>query len=108
MKLSEKVYNLCRQIPKGRVSSYKAIAEKLNTKAYRAIGQCLKHNPDAPNVPCHRVVSSSGLIGGFKGKTSGKEIKEKIKLLEKENIKIKDNKIINFEKILYKFQDIKS
>ena len=108
MKLSEKVYNLCRQIPKGRVSSYKAIAEKLNTKAYRAIGRALRNNPFSPVVPCHRVVSSSGLIGGFKGKTSGKEIKEKIKLLEKENIKIKDNKIINFEKILYKFQDIKS
>ena len=103
MKFSEKVYRLCKQIPKGKVSSYKILAEILNTKAYRAVGQVLKRNPYAPNVPCHRVVSSSGYLGGFKGKTSGKEIKEKIKLLEEEGVKIKNNKVVNFEKILYKF-----
>lgn len=104
MKLDEKVYELCKRIPEGKISTYKILGKRLNTKAYRAIGQCLKKNPYAPIVPCHRIVSNSGFIGGFKGKTSGKEIQEKIKLLEKEGIKVKDNKIINFEKVLYRFE----
>ena len=103
MSLSEKVYKLCKKIPEGKVSTYLELGKALDTKAYRAIGQCLKHNPNAPIVPCHRVVSSSGLIGGFKGKTSGKEIEEKIKLLEKEGIKFQGKKIVNFEKVLFKF-----
>ena len=101
--LSEKVYGLCKKIPRGKVSTYREIGKRLNTKAYRAIGQALKKNPYAPDVPCHRIVSSSGTIGGFKGKTSGKEIEEKIKLLEKEGIKIKEGKIVDFEKNLFKF-----
>ena len=104
MKLSEKVYGLCKKIPEGKVSSYKILGEKLNTKAYRVIGQALKRNPYAPDVPCHRIVSSSGLIGGFKGKISGKEIQEKINLLEKEGVKVKNNKIVGFENHLYKFK----
>lgn len=98
------VYRLVNQIPEGRVSSYKILAEKLNTKAYRAIGQALKRNPNPISTPCHRIVSSSGHIGGFKGKTSGKEIKEKIKLLEKEGIKVKSNKVVDFENRIYKFK----
>ncbi|MEK6856540.1 MAG: MGMT family protein, partial [Nanoarchaeota archaeon] len=62
--LSEKVYGLCKKIPEGKISTYREIGKKLNTKAYRAVGQALKRNPYAPNVPCHRVVSSSGKIGG--------------------------------------------
>ena len=99
----EEIYELCKSIPKGKVSTYKEIAKKLNTKAYQAIGQILKNNPYAPIVPCHRIISSSGNISGFKGKRSGKAVKEKIDLLEKEGIKVKNNKIENFEKVLYKF-----
>ncbi len=101
--LSENVYELCRKIPAGKISTYKALAEESNTKSYRAIGQALKRNPNPISTPCHRIVSSSGLIGGFKGKNSGKEIKEKIKLLEKEGVKVKNNKVVDFEKALHKF-----
>lgn len=103
MEFSEKVYRLCEEIPNGKVSTYRELAEKLNKKSYRAVGQALKRNPNPISTPCHRVVSSSGFIGGFKGKTSGKEIKEKINLLEKEGVKVKDNKIVDFEKVLHKF-----
>ena len=103
MKLNQKVYSLCKQIPKGKVSTYKEIGKALNTKAYRLIGQILKNNPYAPLVPCHRVVSSSGKISGYKGKTKDKAIKEKIALLKKEGIKVKNSKIENFPKVLYKF-----
>ena len=93
MTLTTQVYKLCTQIPKGKVTTYKAIAEKLNTKAYQAIGQILRCNPYAPKVPCHRVISSTGSLGGFKGKTKGREIKEKMALLQKEGIIIKQGKI---------------
>lgn len=102
MNFTDKVYKLCKQIPKGKVSTYKQIADALNSKAYRAVGQALKRNPYAPEVPCHRVVSSSGAIGGFKGEKKGKKIKEKIRLLVSEGIKIKNNKIVEFEKRLFR------
>lgn len=97
MNFSEKVYGLTKQIPKGKVSTYKEIANAMNFKAYRAVGNALHTNPFAPIVPCHRVVKNNGKIGGF---ASG--VKKKIKMLEKEGIKIKRNKIVDFEKVLFK------
>lgn len=88
-----KVYFLCSTIPQGKVSTYKEIAEQLGTKSYRAVGQALRCNPYAPIVPCHRVICSNGSLGGFKGKLNGKEIQKKIKLLEKEGVKIMDGKV---------------
>ena len=96
---SKKVYTLCKKIPKGRISTYKEIAKKLNKKAYRAVGNSLNKNPYSPIVPCHRVINSNGKIGGF---AAG--IKNKIKLLEREGVEVKNNKIVDFKKLLYKFK----
>jgi len=101
--LNDEVYALCKKIPKGRVSTYKEVANALGTKAYRAVGQALRNNPYAPIVPCHRIIASSGSLGGFNGKTSGIEIQRKIQMLEKEGIKIKNFKVVDFEKVLYHF-----
>jgi O-6-methylguanine DNA methyltransferase len=103
MNFEEKVWKLMERIPKGRVTTYGQIARKLNTKAYRAVGNACRKNPYAPRVPCHRVVRSDGTIGGFGGKTSGKTVKEKTRLLRKENVEIRNGKIVNFKKILFKF-----
>ncbi len=92
----KKIYNITKKIPKGKVSTYKEIANKLNSKAYRAVGNALNKNPYAPIVPCHRVVKSNGEVGGFASGT-----KNKIKLLKKEGIEIKDNKI-DLKKYLFK------
>ena len=100
---SDKVYSIVKKIPKGRVSTYKAIGDALHTKAYRSIGSILKRNPSAPHVPCHRVVASDGSIGGYMGKTSGKNIKTKIAMLRKEGIEIKNNKILDFRNKMIKF-----
>lgn len=97
MTFADKVYELTKSIPKGKVSTYRELAHALNCKAYRAVGNALNKNPHWPEVPCHRIVKSDGTIGGF-----SRGIKEKIKILRKEGIKIKKNKIINFEKILFK------
>ena len=69
-KFQSKVYEICRKIPEGKVTTYKAIAEAMGTKAYRAVGQALNRNPYAPRVPCHRVVNSKGHLHGFAPKFS--------------------------------------
>ena len=101
MKFADKVYGLCKKIPKGKVSTYGAIAKALNSSP-RAVGQALRCNPYAPIVPCHRVVASGGKIGGFMGKTAGKEIQKKIELLKKEGVETRTGNIIDFEKLLLK------
>src|SRR3989338_1721840 len=100
--LTDQVYTVCKKIPKGKVTTHKEIAKALNTKAYQAIDQALKRNPYAPEVPCHRVVSSTGNLHGFKGKRNGKAIEEKKYLLKKEGIEIKNNKI-DLKKYLFSF-----
>jgi methylated-DNA-[protein]-cysteine S-methyltransferase len=102
----QKTYVLLKQVPAGKVTTYKAIADALGTRAYRAIGQYMKHNPYAPTVPCHRVVASDGSIGGFMGKTSGPEIAKKIALLQKEGIIICNNRIQNFDHVQHVFKDL--
>ena len=92
----KKVYAICKTIPAGKVTTYKAIAQALGTKAYRAVGNALHNNPFGfscgGDVPCHRVVASDSFLGGF-AHGSGK----KIALLAAEGITIKDNKIANFK-----------
>jgi methylated-DNA-[protein]-cysteine S-methyltransferase len=48
---AEKAYDLLRKVPKGRVTTYREIAHALNSKAYRGVGQAMKNNPYAPEVP---------------------------------------------------------
>lgn len=95
---NEKVWELLKQIPKGKVTTYKEIARKLNTKAYRAVGNACNKNPFWPSAACHRVVNNDGRLGGY---ASG--LNEKIKILKKEGIEVKNNKIADFEKVLYRF-----
>ena len=59
----------------------------------RAVGQALKHNPFAPEVPCHRVIGSDLRIGGFGGKTAGEKIRAKIELLASEGVAFSDGKL---------------
>lgn len=105
MSFAEKVYTLCARIPRGKVSTYKEIGNAIGSKGmvYRAVGVALKHNPHAPHIPCHRVVTSDGSIGGFHGKTSGAWIQKKIKLLKAEGIAVKNGQIVDFEKKRYRF-----
>jgi O-6-methylguanine DNA methyltransferase len=103
MNFDERVWKLMERIPKGNVTTYGEIAKTLNTKAYRAVGNACRKNPYAPRVPCHRVVRSDGTIGGFGGETSGKTVQEKTRMLRNENVEVEDGKIVNFEKVLFRF-----
>ena len=62
---SERVYTLLKRIPRGKVTTYEELAHQLNSQAYRAVGTACKKNPNAPHVPCHRVITSSGALGGY-------------------------------------------
>jgi methylated-DNA-[protein]-cysteine S-methyltransferase len=99
----ERVYALCRRVPKGRVTTYGEIARALNSKAFQAVGQALRHNPYAPAVPCHRVVAGDGTLGGFCGETDGKETARKKRMLVQEGLKFNKNKIIYFKDVKYRF-----
>jgi methylated-DNA-[protein]-cysteine S-methyltransferase len=88
---NQMVWDACKSIPFGRVSTYKEIGNAIGSKGYRAIGNALNKNPHAPIVPCHRVVNSNGKIGGF---AAGKE--KKSQLLTKEGITIINGKISDF------------
>lgn len=79
-----KVYLAVLEIPRGKTVTYKQLADKIGCKSCRAVGQALRENPFAPDVPCHRVVASDGKIGGYLGETSGEMIERKRQLLEQE------------------------
>ena len=89
----EKIYELLKKIPKGRITTYKAIADKLGTSAYRAVGQIVGANPNAPKVPCHRVVKADGSISGYAFGVS-----KKIALLQAEGVETRNGKVVDFEK----------
>jgi len=74
-----KVWLETRKIPYGKTQTYKFLAEKLNHRGYRSIGQALSRNPLLIVIPCHRVLSSDGSIGGF---TGGLELKKFLLRLE--------------------------
>jgi methylated-DNA-[protein]-cysteine S-methyltransferase len=96
---AQRCYALLRRVPEGRVTTYKAIAEALGSKAYRAVGNAMRANPHPVDVPCHRVVKSDGTLGGY---VSGAD--EKAALLESEGVAVKEGKVVDFEKLLYRFQ----
>lgn len=106
MKFSDQVYVLCKQVPKGKVTTYREISLALGISAYQAVGNALRYNPYAPSVPCHRVVKSDGSVGGFKGEITGNAVEEKIKLLQSEGVEVIDGKV-DLEKYLFiKFKNI--
>jgi len=100
MNFQQKVLSLVKHIPKGKVTTYKEIGKAFHKRGqiYRAVGRALKENKLPIIIPCHRVVCSDGSIGGY-----SRGIKKKIALLKKEGIQIKNNKIIDFKKKLFKF-----
>lgn len=74
------------KIPLGETLSYKELAKRIgHPRALRAVGKALKENPFPLIIPCHRVVKSSGELGGY---SKGKELKKKLLELEKEIKKI--------------------
>jgi methylated-DNA-[protein]-cysteine S-methyltransferase len=96
--LEHRVYEKLLKVPKGKVTTYSELAKAVGLKnGQRAIGRIMSKNPFPVIVPCHRVILSTGKIGGY---AWGEKIKTN--LLSEEGIKIKHGKILDKSKI-YKF-----
>ena|SRR5579884_145116 len=86
----EKVYEIAKTIPVGKVVTYGQLAVMAGSPgAARAVGMCMKQNPDNKTIPCHRVVASNGKLTGyaFGGVNTKKQI------LEKEGVKFLNDRV---------------
>lgn len=97
---NERCYALLNQIPEGKVTTYKEMANALGTNAWRAVGTAMAKNNDLIIVPCHRVVRSDGTIGQYALGTD-----KKSELLNNEGVEISNGKINNLDKYFFKFTD---
>lgn len=92
----ERVYEVARQIPYGKVTSYGAIAKALGAnRSARMVGWAMNASHNMEDVPAHRVVNRVGLLSG-KHHFGGTNLMQQ--LLESEGIQVVDNQIVNFEK----------
>lgn len=98
--LYEAIYAIVRLIPKGRVTSYGAIAAAIGMKSgARVVGYAMNHcHGVKPGVPAHRVVNRNGLLTGKHHFGTENEMQ---RLLEKEKIRVADDKVQDFEKIFW-------
>lgn len=97
--LYEKVYDVVRKIPEGKVTSYGAIATFLGRKgSARMIGYAMNHSHGKEDVPAHRVVNRKGLLTG-KHHFSPPSLMQQ--LLENEGIEIEDDQIQNFSDVFW-------
>lgn len=101
------VYQVVRLIPKGRVTSYGAIAAYLGAKSSsRVVGYAMNgaHHVK-PKVPAHRVVNRNGILTGKHHFETPYQMQE---LLEKEKIKVVKDKVVNFKKLFWDpFEELK-
>ena len=90
----DKVYEVVKRIPHGKVTTYGAIAKYLgSTKSARTVGWAMNNSHHFNNIPAHRVVNRIGLLTG-KHHFSGSNLMKQ--LLENEGLEIKNDKIIDF------------
>ena len=95
----QKVYEVVKMIPSGRVSTYGLIAKYLGSaKSSRVVGYAMNASHQNYDIPAHRVVNRVGLLTG-KHHFSGTNLMKN--LLESEGIKIKNDRVINFEKVVW-------
>jgi O-6-methylguanine DNA methyltransferase len=87
----EKIYKIACEIPQGKVATYGQLAELAGSPgAARAVGMCMKTNPDLTSVPCYRVVASDGSLTGYSAE--GGVLTKREKLLH-DGVKFKGNKV---------------
>ena len=97
--LRERCYRLVSKIPRGKVTTYKEIAEALGIRGYRVVGMLLSKNPKPIEIPCHRVVKSNGEVGGY---IMG--VEKKVELLRSEGIPVENGRIVDFERYFFRLK----
>ena len=99
MNLEQKVFKKLLEVPKGQITTYGELSKAVGLKnGQRVIGKIMNQNPYPVIIPCHRVVMSTGKIGGY---AYGEHIKEK--MLNDEGIEIKNGKILDWKSKVYRF-----
>ena len=81
-----RVYDCLRTVPAGRVTTYGNLARYIGCGSAQAVGQALRRNPFAPEVPCHRVIAADLSPGGFTGQRKGPALQRKLRLLAQEGV----------------------
>ncbi|MCL9809544.1 MGMT family protein [Flavobacterium luminosum] len=95
----ERVYEVVRKIPEGRVTSYGAIAKALGTaRSARMVGWAMNASHDREDVPAHRVVNRNGILTG-KHHFEGTNLMQQ--LLESEGVKVENNQVVDFKEIFW-------
>jgi methylated-DNA-[protein]-cysteine S-methyltransferase len=97
--LDRLVYRKLLKVPKGKVTTYGELAKAVGLQnGQRAIGRIMNKNPFPVIIPCHRVVKSDGKVGGY---FYGQKVKTK--MLSDEGITIKNGKVRDWEKSIFRF-----
>jgi methylated-DNA-protein-cysteine methyltransferase-like protein len=95
----ENVFDIVRLIPKGRVTSYGAIAKYLGTpKSSRMVGWAMNASHKHSDVPAHRVVNRNGLLTGKHHFPDENEMETR---LSEENVSVKEDKVIGFKNVFW-------
>ena len=94
------IYDVVRAVPKGRVTSYGAVATAIGSASgARVVGYAMNTSFGAkPKVPAHRVVNRNGMLTGKHHFSPPEKMQQ---LLEKEGIKIKDDKVVDFDSLFW-------
>jgi methylated-DNA-[protein]-cysteine S-methyltransferase len=99
LNLEQKIYKKLLEVPKGNITTYGELAKAVGLKnGQRAVGKIMNKNPYPVIIPCHRVVMSTGKIGGY---AYGENVKTK--MLSDEGIEIQNGKILELENKIYRF-----
>jgi methylated-DNA-[protein]-cysteine S-methyltransferase len=99
LNLEQRIFKKLLQVPKGQITTYGELSKAVGLKnGQRVVGKIMNKNPYPVIIPCHRVVMSTGKIGGY---AYGESVKTK--LLSDEGIEIKNGKIIDLENRIYRF-----
>ncbi|MEM6756949.1 MAG: MGMT family protein [Planctomycetota bacterium] len=100
---TQRVYELCRQVPAGRVTTYADLAAAAGSPgAARAVGNAMRNNPDVPKTPCHRVVASNGRLHGYLG-----GLEKKARLLREEGVEVVSEgdtwRVVDFDEVWFEW-----
>ena len=95
---NERCYELLKQIPVGKVTTYREMARAMDTRAWRAVGTAMAKNSNLILTPCHRVVRSDGSVGKY---ALGSE--RKAELLADEGVEVANGRVKNLERYLFRF-----
>ena len=97
--LEQKVYGMLARVPRGKITTYSELARAAGLKnGQRAVGRIMSKNPYPSIIPCHRVVRSTGDVGGY---AYGTEVKEE--MLSREGVALGGGRISDMDSVMHRF-----